>query len=776
MRQFKKIFKRIGAVVLSVGMVASMALTASADETSVKTGTFRFGAHDNNNDLEDNYVWSDDYFSTSADETNHHLAIMSMIAASASISSKDAADYGEKSQNIQNLLKDIGFQDVDVNQYYTEKMTQNSMGACVGYKTLSDGSVLLAVVPRSAGYESEWGGNFNVGADGLHDGFETGRNIVLGFAKDYVNSHADAFEGKTVKVWTMGYSRGAAVANLIGAALVDDSENYLGLSVDRTNVYAYTFGTPNTAPESSEPRNEKYNNIHNYYADYDPVAMLPLEQWSFDRYGQDVLLDVHDENTKARMLSILQSTNGAVYNTYTASEDPDYFSAKKIGFTAGEDGSVSFSIVADDSKTVTQESFLKERFDYLARYMSETGETSRSDYMKYQTAVVELVTLWVGGADETVAAFNAGVKGCSDAKKLAIALFLYDWVDKYIENKEQQVVESEWKKAEWLKAIEPGTVVEGDETATEIFKSEEYAAIYNEILQQVQDEIGDEITAGTAKYEDLLLVYQSIAGTYMKNALKAGLDNVGTERGYSDLGKNPNGEDYTAVNLETTHPLLQGDVPSQLAELIAEVLLGTDDELPTDFSSAISSAVNKVKTACTFIGNSSYMRVHNNEVILSWLRAMDDHTLTGDESWTQGSENGLTLNLDSEGEVSHIADVLIDGVSTDQYELGENGTILLKTDLLSTLSVGSHTVKVMIDTCEASHDFEVLSAAAPVTPETPETPGEVTPVNVTPTETSAQAVQSVKTGDESQAMLWLVIGLAAVALAGVALTKRSGNK
>ena len=43
----------------------------------------------------------------------------------------------------------------------------------------------------------------------------------------------------------------------------------------------------------------------------------------------------------------------------------------------------------------------------------------------------------------------------------------------------------------------------------------------------------------------------------------------------------------------------------------------------TDVVNAVSVAINKVKTALTVAGNSSYMRVHNNEVILSWLRAMD---------------------------------------------------------------------------------------------------------------------------------------------------------
>ena len=56
----------------------------------------------------------------------------------------------------------------------------------------------------------------------------------------------------------------------------------------------------------------------------------------------------------------------------------------------------------------------------------------------------------------------------------------------------------------------------------------------------------------------------------------------------------------------------------------AQVLFGTTDKL------TIEGAVNKVKNAATLLGNSSYMRVHNNEVILSWLRAMDTDPISDD--------------------------------------------------------------------------------------------------------------------------------------------------
>jgi hypothetical protein len=87
-------------------MVTTTCLPAAASETQYIRGTYSFGAHDNTCDLTENFVYSDEWFTTSSYETNHHLAIMSMITAAASISSKDV-DYADVSKNIQDLLNKL---------------------------------------------------------------------------------------------------------------------------------------------------------------------------------------------------------------------------------------------------------------------------------------------------------------------------------------------------------------------------------------------------------------------------------------------------------------------------------------------------------------------------------------------------------------------------------------------------------------------------------------------------------------------------------------------
>ena len=243
-QQFKKITAIFLCVLMIAGMFASTA-TASSGNGGLKKGEFIFAPHTyTDGDLTDIYYYTDEVFSGSAIDYNEHLATMSMILASASISSQEAdAGYEIKSQNLSYLFREWDFTGFSVNDSYTEKPGEQTMGVGMAYKVIGEGEnayTLLAIVPESAGYEKEWAGNFTVGTEGVHEGFATGRDVILDFAKAYVAENADDFEGD-VKVWTVGYSRGAGVANLI-AAYLDDHGDALGVELKKENIFAYTFG------------------------------------------------------------------------------------------------------------------------------------------------------------------------------------------------------------------------------------------------------------------------------------------------------------------------------------------------------------------------------------------------------------------------------------------------------------------------------------------------------------------------------------------------------
>lgn len=756
MGAIRRIAKRICATAVSAGLIAGACLQISASQSTYIRGTFNFWAHDNSYDLTDSYIYTDSFFDKSAYETDQHLAIASMILAESSISSKDV-DYSEKSKNIKDFLNQIGFKDIEVNQYYQEKMQMNSLGVAVAYKEVDD-TVLLAIVPRSAGYEAEWGGNFNVGSSGLHEGFKTGRDIALQFAKNYVANHQEVFNGKTVKVWTSGYSRGAGVANLIGAALVDDSVGYIGLNVEPENIYDYSFGTPLTASAELNPRDGQYNNIHNYFSDYDPVAMMPFSQWGFERYGQDAALDVHNADTKSKMLEYLSNTNPQVYQSYTTSQDPDNFQAMTLGVENGE-----IKIVSDTTRSTTQREFLLKIFDNLTSTIVPTREIYSE---KYEQAVTEATALLIGEDDDTVAAFVNGAKGSSSLKPLAIMLFFYNWAEQYISQIGRDTALSE----DWQTEVIPTPITDesqtsGNDVADAVLESDTYKEIYAEATSDsLEEQYGTELNT----YGSLMDIYRLIAGKYMNNVLRSGLEAIG----------------YSGDELEN-HPLIQGNNAEALSEVAAQALFGTNDSL------SIDGAINKVKNAATVIGN-NFMRVHNNEIILSWLRAMDTdpigddpitYNISGDEKWIKGSENGLELKSDS----GIITGLKIDGQESDQYQISDGKqSIIISAALLETLDNGRHTVTVIFEDGEGEHEFEVAEAEALVPTEEPTptvTPAPTTAPTAAPTITptavptaaptstvavstggsGSTAATGVSTGDSTNIYPWIaIIGLAAV--------------
>ena len=291
---------------------------AGSDSLTATKGVYWFDPHITGIDLTDNYIYDDELLKGDSLELNWSLASMSYELAIMSISSereqRTEEGYKNKSRNLKAYLEDNGFVDFDTNEDYTKRMTTRTMGAACAHKKIMDGGkeyTLLVIVPRSAGYESEWGGNFILGAEGDHEGFKIGKDKVLGYAKEYVEKYG--IKGD-IKVWTAGYSRGAGVTNQVGAALIRDPEGALGSSVTLKpeNLYCYTYGTPNSASTDSDYKDSKYDYIHNLWQPYDITTVVPFEILGFTRYGQN--FTYAEAANKERMLSLLKDLNKDVYD------------------------------------------------------------------------------------------------------------------------------------------------------------------------------------------------------------------------------------------------------------------------------------------------------------------------------------------------------------------------------------------------------------------------------------------------------------------------------
>ena len=211
-----------------------------------------------------------------------------MAAFDASVTDgAEAAKYNSKRDScIEELMENLGFTDLD--GYYPTPST-NSIGYKIGSrKIVSDStgkeSNLVLVAVRGAGYEAEWGGNFNVGdtrATGNHAGWETAADTIIEHLKLYINELDNRNE---VKVWVVGYSRAGATSNLVCAKLIDGA---IGKVNNPDNVFGFCFECPKTTVNANA-HDDRYKGIKNIINPIDivpKVVMNNKDGWNFIRYG-----------------------------------------------------------------------------------------------------------------------------------------------------------------------------------------------------------------------------------------------------------------------------------------------------------------------------------------------------------------------------------------------------------------------------------------------------------------------------------------------------------
>ncbi|GEM_PF-1789761 len=332
-------------------------IVCDSSEVFWKAGTFYYSNDDKKRgNFSSNYLYSDSYFFDSAYQYNHNLAIMSLNLAMSAFAKYDHdvyKDYGVKSENVEDLLTQLEFENFKINQGFRRPPTTDSIGVVAANKkiTAEDGSkyTLIAVAIRGGGYEREWASNFTVGNEGHHQGFREARDQVIEFLNSYI-TNTEGIEGP-VKIWITGFSRGAATANLVAAALTDCTKrlpNSVFLAGGR-DVYAYCFETPAGLRGNNTLT---YNNIFNIVNPNDPVPKVAPAAWGYGRYGKTFYLpsagtNVNYANLQRNMLMKYGQLPSVSVSEYTVDD---------------------FSMISFDTKRwkMHQDIFLNELIDCIA--------------------------------------------------------------------------------------------------------------------------------------------------------------------------------------------------------------------------------------------------------------------------------------------------------------------------------------------------------------------------------------------------------------------------
>ena len=213
---------------------------------------------------------------------------------------------------------------------------------------------------------NEWYSDFMPGQGDTHYSFQSGATYVISALNTFMTRNNLWSQGNNVNILISGHSRGAAVANLIGAFL-DDNYSY------PNNVYVYTFATPNvtTKAKTTSP-NEKYKNIFNIVNPEDFVTKVLPSKWGYGRYGNTIVLP--------------SKTNDAI--TYTIAKSTVRSNFKKMtndAFLPYPDGEKS---VYDVINSLTKE--FKSISDYYNK-KARLGITKVTPYLYFQETLLPFV-------------------------------------------------------------------------------------------------------------------------------------------------------------------------------------------------------------------------------------------------------------------------------------------------------------------------------------------------------------------------------------------------
>ena len=425
-------------------------------------------------DLPVRYVYSDKYFegssiiSEESGETNfnYDLAALSAIVANCSGYSSRAKmdDNGVKpnpsapenqSKNIQTILRELGFENIETNDFYKQEGNPFSVGILCATKKIEfeDGGeyTLLGIFPRSFGYSIEWADNGAIGGTGGEykgDAFGPSYNVdkvLIPFIKKYLNDNEITGD---LKIWSTGVSRGGGLSMLTSAYIdnqLDDgsTDSLFGiekLRLKKEDIFTYTFGAPNwayetnagTVTENTETdKNEftpypLYSNIHNFAVDYDILYKLftgePGDSWGLVHYGSDNVLKesvAKDEENLQMMInqytSLLQTDENGLIETgfFFKNKETNELEYKPFMSDYSYDGN-PYELAA----------FLTE---YMAHVTSKSGDGIERDteFLPDMPGVQAFLTVFLGQRGK----INAFTKAITDAEVKQIETILKEAVD-----------------------------------------------------------------------------------------------------------------------------------------------------------------------------------------------------------------------------------------------------------------------------------------------------------------------------------------------------------
>jgi len=251
------------------------------------------------------YDYDENWFDEDAYSYNHDLAIMSLDFAMAAFGNGENLKdlYNQLGYTYTDNIKDdlmdsadsIVYTDTYIN-FDLDDPSKDTIGYGIAYKNVELDSgkyTIIQVSIRGGGYYTEWSSNFTLGDSGDHYGFSKAALEIKTKLYEYIETINSPYP---IKLWTVGYSRAAAVANLLGHYINVDCKDKTGKLLPENN-YSFCFETPMGAIDSSNVSySYKYKKLYDTVVNLDDndyvlnnpldlITMTAMDDMGFSHYG-----------------------------------------------------------------------------------------------------------------------------------------------------------------------------------------------------------------------------------------------------------------------------------------------------------------------------------------------------------------------------------------------------------------------------------------------------------------------------------------------------------
>lgn len=197
-----------------------------------------------------------------------------------------------REDNIISAYSTLGFAGAKFYNYNkTLNNTDDKTAYSFAYKNVKTDALDFTLIPvavRGGGYGAEWVSNFNLGSGACHEGFLNAANEIISSLSDYIEKlKKEGLLKQDVRYWVTGYSRGAAVADIVAALISNDMQKFY-----TSDVFGYCFATPQWVNKNTEPVfSKEYSGIFNIINRGDAIPTVALSEWGYGRIGRDIYLN-----------------------------------------------------------------------------------------------------------------------------------------------------------------------------------------------------------------------------------------------------------------------------------------------------------------------------------------------------------------------------------------------------------------------------------------------------------------------------------------------------